>query len=212
MSNKLVNALMFAAGAAIGSVVTWKLLQTKYERFAQEQIDSVKETYAGLSDNDESDDEVSDSDDSEEDCSDEDCTENDEQDSMMDRFEYEAEIRRLSYRSAEDAQEGGGEAEEHVDYAPYVIDPNDAGDNGYELSSLTYYSDGVLEDDYWNVLENPDEIVGDSFMNHFGEYAGADETVFIRNEALKTDYEITRDRRTYAESQNESPRMVMQDD
>ena len=71
---------------------------------------------------------------------------------------------------------------------------------------LTYYADGVLEDEYWNVIENPEDIVGDEFMNHFGEYA--DDVVYIRNEELKTDYEITRDKRTHAESQEESPYAV----
>jgi hypothetical protein len=71
---------------------------------------------------------------------------------------------------------------------------------------LTYYSDGVLEDDYWNPIENIEDVVGNDFVNHFDEYV--DSTVYIRNEALKTDYEITRDKRTYVESQAETPYRV----
>lgn len=46
MNNKVVNALMFISGAAIGAVVTWKVVETKYKRIAQEEIDSVKEVYS----------------------------------------------------------------------------------------------------------------------------------------------------------------------
>ena len=45
MSTKLCNVLMFAAGIAIGSVVTWKMVKTKYEQIAQEEINSVKEHF-----------------------------------------------------------------------------------------------------------------------------------------------------------------------
>ena len=44
--NKVTEVAMFAAGAAIGALVTWKLVKNKYERIAQEEINSVKETFA----------------------------------------------------------------------------------------------------------------------------------------------------------------------
>ena len=44
--NALINIATFAIGAAVGSVATWKLLKTKYENIAQEEIDSVKEAFA----------------------------------------------------------------------------------------------------------------------------------------------------------------------
>ena len=45
MNSTLSKVLIFAAGAAIGSAVTWKLIKEKYERIAQEEIDSVKEVF-----------------------------------------------------------------------------------------------------------------------------------------------------------------------
>ena len=36
----------FATGAIVGSVVTWCFVKKKYERIAQEEIDSVKEVFA----------------------------------------------------------------------------------------------------------------------------------------------------------------------
>ena len=51
----LNKILIFSVGAAIGSVITWKLVKTKYERIAQEEIDSVKDVYSKNYGNDEED-------------------------------------------------------------------------------------------------------------------------------------------------------------
>ena len=201
MNSKLTNVLVFAAGAAVGSLATWKLLNMRYEQRIQEEVQSVKETFAewaGREDSDESSPEA-DSKDEEDDCTEEDPYVGDEQDRMMDRYEYEAELQRLKYASV-NPDEKGGVGAERVEYAPYVIDPSDYGDKDYDVVSLTYYADGVVDDDYWNIVQNVEELVGDDFMNHFD-----DNTVFIRNEVRKTDYEITRIDKTYAEYHGESP-------
>ena len=46
MNRNLLTSLAFVAGAAAGSAITWKLLKTKYEKIAQEEIDSVKEVFS----------------------------------------------------------------------------------------------------------------------------------------------------------------------
>ena len=46
MGDKIVKLLIFGVGAAIGSVVTWKLVKTKYKRIADEEIESVKKIYS----------------------------------------------------------------------------------------------------------------------------------------------------------------------
>ena len=43
MKSKFINVLMFAAGAVIGSAVTWKIVKDRYERVIEEEIESVKE-------------------------------------------------------------------------------------------------------------------------------------------------------------------------
>ena len=52
MKRTMLNVLLFITGAATGSVVTWKLIETKYARIAQEEIDSVKEAFARDRNND----------------------------------------------------------------------------------------------------------------------------------------------------------------
>ena len=43
--NILSNILCFVGGAAVGSVVTWKLIEARYQQIAQEEIDAVREVY-----------------------------------------------------------------------------------------------------------------------------------------------------------------------
>lgn len=208
MKSKLFGMFLFAAGATVGSVVTWKYLTTKYNQLIQEEVDSVKEAFGKMYGSEDGKGECTD----ESETADEDPGKpkppvedpnEDPQDHMMRLYEYESEIARLRYASVSNREEGEGEP---VILAPYVISPDNYGEDGYETSMLTYYSDGVLEDDYWNIIENVEDVVGNDFMNHFDEYT--EDTVYIRNEELKTDYEITRDKRTYEESQAESPYTV----
>ena len=48
MNSKLLSFLAFVMGASVGSLVTWKFVEKKYKQIAQEEIDSVKETYAKM--------------------------------------------------------------------------------------------------------------------------------------------------------------------
>lgn len=41
----IVKGMIFVTGAAVGSLVTWKVVKTKYEQLIQEEIDSVKEAF-----------------------------------------------------------------------------------------------------------------------------------------------------------------------
>lgn len=50
MKKTLCNVLLVATGATIGSLVTWKVVETKYARIAQEEIDSVKDSYKRVMD------------------------------------------------------------------------------------------------------------------------------------------------------------------
>ena len=205
MKNMFGKILLFGAGATAGSLVTWKLVKTKYERIAQEEIDSVKEVFSRNRENT-NETTTGESEDEDDGGYPKEHADEDPQEHAQRVYEYEAKLRQLKYSSVKSEEEGGGEP---VINAPYVILPEKFGEDGFESTWLTYYSDGVLEDDYYNVITNVDDVVGADFVNHFGEYA--DDTVFIRNEGLNTDYEITKDKRTYAESLQYSPHKVNQD-
>lgn len=95
---------------------------------------------------------------------------------------------------------------------PYVIDPAEFGMlDGFETIGLTYFADDVLTDDEYEAL-SADYIsthIGLDFAEHFGEYE--EDSVYIRNEALATDYEILADNRAYAHVSKNRARARMED-
>ena len=51
MNSTLKGVLIFVLGAAAGSLATWKLIEKKYKDIAQEEIDSVKDTFSKMKKN-----------------------------------------------------------------------------------------------------------------------------------------------------------------
>ena len=189
--NKLLGVFIFAVGATVGSVVTWKLLKTKYERIAQEEIDSVKEAFSQRVNSDDNDIKND---------TEKDKTEDDDE-------EYFVRVNDLGYTSSsvpyvnEVKKKGGGTVKR-----PYVITPDEFGEiYEYDTISLRYYADKVLTDEDDVIITNVDEIIGEDSLTHFGEYE--DDSVFVRNDEMKADYEILLDLRKYYDI-NEPPRQV----
>ena len=186
-------AFAFIAGAAIGSAVTWKIVKTKYERIANDEIASVKEVFSRrakdtetVAENDKTTDEVS--------------TEIEEKPTIQEIKEYVDIVKNTGYNN--DAQKGGETTTSGGD--PYTITPEEVGTmNGYDLIDLTYYADGVLEDENYEIVVDVAETIGLESLNSFGEYD--DDVVFVRNDKRKTDYEIVRDPRKYSDVAHDSP-------
>lgn len=188
MNYKLFSTLSFVAGAAIGSLVTWKFVKTKYERIAQEEIDSVKEVYSKKK-----------------------ASENEQNKPVTvttpsvkpDIIEYAATIKGLGYATDSDEEEANYEGEEEddamADTEIYVISSDEFDElEDYDVETLTYYADGVLTDWYNEPIRHPDEYVGAGMLEKFDELADGD-TVFVRNEIRQCDYEIQRDLNNYAD-------------
>lgn len=76
--------------------------------------------------------------------------------------------------------------------APYVITPEEAGEDGYDLSSCTFYKDGVITDENGKVMdvEEIKDLIGLDSLNHFGDYEP--DAVHVRNEENKIDFEVLR--------------------
>ena len=169
---------IFAAGAAVGSIVTWKVLKTKYEQI-EEYVDEEYDEYS-------EDDEIEDS------SEDENALPSTED---LHRLKHILETNRYTnYSNKKEEKE-----EENVDEdRPYVISPEEFDDNDeYDTVSLTLYADGVLTDERDNIIEDVDGMVGEDSLNHFGEYE--EDSVFVRNDALQTDFEILKDMRSFKE-------------
>ena len=186
----LSNFLFFAAGAVIGSVVTWKFIKTKYEQIAQEEIDSVKAVYCPHDDEPES--ETPDN-----------TVEGGYVPNASDLNSYSETLASQGYTDYANAKDGivntTKPAEEVDDMErPYVISYEEFGElDGYNIVSLMYFNDNVLTDSQYEPIEDADSIVGLDFLEHFGDED--EDSVFVRNDKRKTDYEILKDERNYAD-------------
>lgn len=183
MNSKITHMAAFAAGAAAGGIAAWRYARKKYERIAEEEIRSVKETYSRKAA----------AGDKSPDGSAAPALDQQPRESVLD---YAALLRRKGYLPSEETDKK--EEPPMLADAPYTISPDEFGEyDGYEEISLTYYSDGILADENDEVVEEPDEIVGPDFSSHFGEYE--EDSVFVRNDKLRCDYEILLDQRPYSE-------------
>lgn len=187
--NKLLYFAMFTAGATIGSFATWQYVKTKYEKIAQDEIDSVKETLLGIKNETENDSSNME-------------TENKFYDSKIDNsgnfIDYS------SYSTSDALKKNEYLNKELMEKAveqdkPYIIMPEEFGEeDDYENCTLFYYSDGLLVTADDEVITDIEETVGYDSLNHFGEYE--DDSVCVRNDTLKKDYEILLDQRSYKEA------------
>ena len=194
--NKTINFMTFVLGVAVGSVVTWRYVEKKYEQIAQDEIDSVKEVFSRRE---------------------AEFTENTEARIKADNakekpsvIEYAARLREQGYTNysdmADEKPEEVKEAPMTVD-KPYVIAPEEFGDlDDYETISLTYYADQILADDNDEIVDDVEDVVGFDSLNSFGEYE--DDSVFVRNDRLKCDYEILLDQRKYSSVIRRKPHEV----
>lgn len=83
---------------------------------------------------------------------------------------------------------------------PYVISYEEFHENpnGNEQSSLSYYEeDDVLADERDQPVESTDYTVGDDNLQRFGHGSRDRHVVFVRNEKLGMDFEITRSSGSY---------------
>ena len=211
MNCKFTNVLVFAVGAAIGSAVTWKIMKPKYEMIVQEEIASVNKAYADLIANlqEQLDDYVT------ADAADEwkDRAEQidwpeleDEEKADKDKTEVKAtdKVKYARIVNNYTSEKGGAE---NMAKAPYVISPYDFGElDDYSQVELTYYADGTLEDEDYEIIKDYEELIGRDALNTFGEYE--DDAVFVRNEHLRADFQILKDYRTYEEARSVGPDQV----
>lgn len=181
-SNLLNKVFMFAAGAAVGSTITWKLVKTKYEQIARDEIESVREVFARNTQTPEQETKatVEENDDDEED---------EVKPTVSEKSVYQKVVRGLGYSNEDEEESDMGR--------PYVISPDEFGEQGYAEISLTYYEDGVVTNDRGKIIGNVDELIGADFASHYGEYE--DDSVFVRNDDLRIDYEILKVYEKYSE-------------
>lgn len=191
------NLLYFVAGAAIGSVVTWKLIEKKYKDLADEEIESVIETFKNRKPR---------------------ITKDNVKETVekvINKYKEPKEIvedivtaERYSIENEEEIDEDD-ESNYTVDVdpgveviVPYVITPEQFGEySEYGTKTLTYYADNVLTDEIDNPItsDEMETMIGPDALDHFGEYE--DDSVYIRDEMNEMDYEILKSEKTFSEIQ-----------
>ena len=176
MKNTLSNIFIFAAGAAIGAVVTWKFVKTKYERIAQEEIDSMKEYYVRKNE-EKVEDSVS-------------STTNTSTPTTVE--ELVTTVNDLEY--ANDAEVPKREETKRPS-EPYIVSPEEFYASGYEVTTLRYWANGIYTNDEGEIVEDAWHFIKIDPEEHFGEYE--DDAVHVRNDEMKTDFEILRELREY---------------
>ncbi len=186
--SKVTGLIIFVLGATMGSAVTWQFAKKKYEQIAEEEINSVKEMFSKR----------------EQDTADVEITVEPQPsvEASLKKFEEKPDI--STYAEILKNEAYVPEGTEMAENKPYIISPDEFGEfEDYDTISLTYYADQVLVDDGGDKIEDVDDVVGMESLTHFGEYE--DDSVFVRNDRLKCDYEILMDERTYSEAQKERP-------
>lgn len=202
MNYKFINMIAFAAGAVIGSAVTWKVLETKFEQRVQEEIETVKEAFINMNTAQEQSEEESED---EEDASEEYHQVNWEELEDLDEDETDDDLEEYAELTNRYSSEKGG-AEKVEVKKPYVISPYDFDEIGFRTMELTYYEDGILEDENHEIVTDVDELLGEGSLNTFGDYE--EDSVFVRNEKLGIDFQILRDPRTYEKATGNTPNRV----
>lgn len=188
MNSYVTKVVIFLSGVAAGAAISWKYFESKYKKIAQEEIDSVKEVYSNRE-------------------------KKQKEEKKIEHVEAIVEKQKLKEEDMEEAKSiisESGYAGEHSDIyqqvkegkhvadKPYVIPPEEFGENPYyDAVSLNYYADGILTDDTDEPIEDIDGLIGEDALTHFGEYE--DDSVFVRDDDAQVDYEILLDQRRYAD-------------
>ena len=191
MKLTLSNFFIFAAGAAIGSVVTWKLLSIKFEERFQEELRSTEEALKNLY------------------CDTEagpvcGSTEEEEEDEVEEGPAAPKPGSFNDYRQAIINNSYSAGKEDTNVVKPYVIPYEEFGErDGYDAVTLTYYADGVLTDEDDNPIDDVEGMIGGDPARDFkvkeNDPNDKDkDSIYMRNDEMETDFEILRDYRSFA--------------
>ena len=167
--------LTFVGGAAAGGFTAWQLLKNYYEEKTRKEIESVKEAFGREP----------------------------KQPEVKD-IQMKLDLSKECFETVTQIVAQNGYVPEVPEIpkhdGPYVISPDDFGEF-YEYSKvyLTYFNDGVLSDNEYDMLTTTEieQSCGYECLDHFGDYE--EDTVYVRNDSKRCDYEITKDLRNYTE-------------
>lgn len=204
---KISHVLAFIGGVAVGYFSAVYFLNEKYEKRYNEDVKSTIEAFSLKS----KDKDIKDN----EEHKDVNITKISDEEIINKVKDYAKVIKNMDYSSkytVVDENEEEKEEEvlepiiEHDDVQtePFLISESEFGlYDDYGIVQWNYFSDGVLTDEY-------DEVVTD-ITNTIGELANkeiretVENAIYVRNDRLKLDYEILKNEGTYSELLDEKP-------
>ena len=175
MNKTIIGVGVFVVGAAAGFFAGLFAVRSRYQALADEEIASVKEKFREMRP----------------------PIEKEKKPKETGKKEYADVLKTIGYSPAVKAEE----------IKPHVISPEEFGGlTGYEEVSLSYYQDGTLTNDEDKPLSDDwikTNLGGRDIFTHFGEYE--DDSVYVRNDNLRVDFEILREVRPYKEALANKP-------
>lgn len=172
--SKITGVLIFTTGFLGGFASAYFALKKRFDILMAEEVESVKQTYENFN------------------------TDNVKID-LSNVANTAKETSEKAIRNYEkDLPKDGAKFEPEFD-EPYLIPPTEFNEvYGYETATLTLYSDGTIADEDMEIIDNPDEILGEENLQQLED--GETDCVYIRNDSKYCDYEVLRDYSTYEDA------------
>lgn len=207
------NGIFLVSGLLIGGGVTFltmhKVVEAKYAKIANDEIESVKRRYAVIR-KVETDWDI----DVEDEAAEKPPTEVEEYQQVITELDYSSDDGEVRTTIVETPDVTVEETEVTVRNifkekpvtslgerkTPYPLTDEEyaADEAGFEHITLRYFvGDTTLVDDQEEIIPDVDRVVGIENLEHFGEFSGDPNVLYIRNERLQTDFEVIIDEGEY---------------
>lgn len=202
--NKLYVFLAFVAGGVCGVLGTKTYFEDLYRRQYEEDLESVKKVWTYKKP-------------AEDNTKEDDKPVLDKEPRENEMYQYAKILQKKGYTNYSDTPVDTSEMTAPEVYTPpenykdpYPIPPDILGSDGYDQITLFYTEDKVLLNEDDTKLNDIEEVIGLESLNHFGEYE--EDVLYVRNERLRTDYEVLMDPRTYSQVLEERPYLYREDE
>lgn len=173
------NLLIFAGGAIAGSLTAWFLTKKKYENISRSEIATMRELYRKKN----------------EDLAKKARVKESPEYYINEIEKSDVETIRRRYDTQSEPE---NLPEEETGEFVFIDEEDFLSMNGYDKVDLVLYKDDILaKETDGDEIVLAEETIGQEAVDNLKEYQP--EAIYVRNEFTKTEYEVTRDNRTYGE-------------
>lgn len=200
---RVTTLFAFALGAAAGVAASWQYFKKQYETILEQELEEMREYYSSKEPK-------------------KDISEESENEAEFNKMmnepagskpksvrEYAEELQKQGYTDyGKEFKEKVKEIKNPDDglRPPYVISPSEFGENDYTEVCLTFYADNLLADENDELVEDVEAVIGWESLSHFGDYE--DDAIHVRNDRLKSDFEVIRVEERYCDLVKKRPYKV----